>query len=216
MANAQTEQPAADHPQIYLITPPEFELSVFTPRLAACLDEVPVACLRLALSTSDEDRISRAADACREVAHARDVAIVIDSHVQMVERLGLDGVHLTDGSRSVRKTRKDLGADAIVGAFCGTSRHDGMSAGEAGSDYVSFGPVTASALGDGSQADRELFAWWSEMIEVPVVAEGLREVADIAPLADVVDFFGLGDVVWEAEDAAAQLRELATAAGIPG
>ena len=37
-------------------------------------------------------------------------------------------------------------SDAIVGAFCGTSRHDGMTAGEMGADYVSFGPVAAVSL----------------------------------------------------------------------
>ena len=177
-----------ERPQIYLLTPPEFELSTFPNRLAAVLDTHDVACLRLSLATQDEDRISRAADAVREVAHGRDIAVVIDTHVALVERLGLDGVHLTDGARSIRKVRKDLGADAIVGSFCGTSRHDGMSAGEAGADYVAFGPAGASNLGDGTQAETDLFGWWSEMIEVPVVAEGALTAERIAELAPVTDF----------------------------
>src|SRR4028118_212806 len=64
-------------------------------------------------------------------------------HALLVSRLGLDGVPLLDAARSVRKVRKDLGDDAIVGAFCHASRHDGMTAGELGADYVSFGPVGA-------------------------------------------------------------------------
>ena len=40
--------------------------------------------------------MARAADACREIAHARDVPLVIERHAGLVERLGLDGVHLTD------------------------------------------------------------------------------------------------------------------------
>ena len=135
-----------DTPQIYLITPSEIELSRFPDQLARCLDTLPVACLRLSMASQDEDHIARAADAVRDIAHARDVALVIDSHVLLVERLGLDGVHLTDGARSVRKTRKDLGADAIIGSFCNASRHDGMSAGEAGADYIAFGPVGTTPL----------------------------------------------------------------------
>ena len=119
-----------ERPQLYLLTPPEIELSRFPGQLAAVMDAHEIACLRLTLATRDEDRLSRAADAVREVAHARDVAVVIDTHVSLAERLGLDGVHLTDGARSVRKTRTALGADAIVGAFCHASRHDGMTAGE--------------------------------------------------------------------------------------
>ena len=200
-----------DQPQIYLLTPPEFELSSFPSRLAAVLDTHAIACVRLTLATRDEDRLSRAADALREVTHTRDVALVMDTHVALVERLGLDGVHLNDGARSVRKVRKLLGADAIVGAFCGASRHDGMTAAEAGADYVSFGPVGVSALGDGTLADLELFDWWSEMIEVPVVAEGELDAELVASLARVTDFLGIGEEIWRHEDAAAALAELMAA-----
>lgn len=197
-----------DRPQITLVTPPELELSSFPDLLHRTLDVAPVACLRLALSTRDEDRIARAADALREVAHARDIPLVIEGHVLLVGRLGLDGVHLTDGARSIRKVRKDLGPDAIVGSFCGASRHDGMTAGELGADYVSFGPVGATGLGDGRQAERDLFEWWSEMIEVPVIAEGALDEDLVRSLAPVTDFFAFGPEVWGADDAAARLRAL--------
>ncbi|WP_210529802.1 thiamine phosphate synthase [Rubellimicrobium arenae] len=202
---------ARDKPQITLVTPPELELSVFPDLLARCLDAVPVACLRLSLSTRDEDRIARVADALREVSHARDIPIVIENHVLMVGRLGLDGVHLLDAARSVRKIRKDLGDDAIVGAHCGTSRHDGMTAAELGADYVSFGPVGASPLGDGRIAERELFEWWSEMIEVPVIAEGELDEALVRSLAPVTDFFSFGAEVWSADDPVARFRALVSA-----
>lgn len=201
----------ADLPQIYLITPPDLELSSFPDRLGACLDAVEVACVRLTMASRDEDRIARAADALREVTHARDVALVIEAHVQLVERLGLDGVHLTDGARSLRAVRKQLGPDAIIGSFCGNSRHDGMTAGELGADYVSFGPVGTSALGDGRRAELELFQWWSEMIEVPVVAEGALTDDLIARLGPATDFFGIGDEIWSGPDPVAALRALAGA-----
>lgn len=202
----------AEQPQIYLVTPPVFDPEPFAKALASVLDAHPVACLRLALASRDEDRIGRAADACREVAHARDVAIVLDDHVALAERFGLDGVHLTDAARSVRDARKALGPDAIVGSYCGTSRHDGMNAGEAGADYVSFGPVSGS-LGDGTQADRELFAWWTEMIELPVVAEGGLSPDLITQLADVTDFFAIGEEIWDADDPASALGALIAAMG---
>lgn len=200
-----------EQPQIYLITPPEIELARFPAILDRVLRDHEIACVRLALSTHDETALCRAADTCREVAHGQDVAIVIDTHFVLAERLGLDGVHLTDGSRTVRKARKELGPDAIVGAFCGTSRHDGMSAGEAGADYISFGPAGVSALGDGSQAEAELFEWWSQMIEVPVVAEGALDAATISQLSSMTDFFGVGDEIWREDDPSAALGELIAA-----
>lgn len=197
-----------EQPQIYLVTPPEFEPDVFSDRLAAVLGSHAVACLRLSLATRDEDRIARAADACREVTHAHDVALVIDSHIMMVERLGLDGVHLPDGPRSVRAARKTLGDDAIVGAFCGTSRHAGISAGEAGADYVGFGPVGATTLGDGRRAERDLFTWWSEIVELPVVAEGAMDETAVASLAPVSDFLAFGEEIWREVDAGAALQRM--------
>lgn len=199
---------AQDHPQIYLISPSEFDLSTFPAQLAACLDSTEVACVRLALGSTDEGRISKAADAMREITHDRDVALVIDSHIQLVERLGLDGVHLNDGARSVRQVRKELGDEAIVGCYCGNSRHDGMTAGELGADYISFGPVGDTPLGDGRRAELALFEWWSEMIEVPVVAEGALDTDLIRKLAPHTDFFGIGDEIWAADNPAAALGDL--------
>ena len=197
-----------DQPNLYLVTPQSFELSTFLPRLSAVLDAEAIACLRLALVTDDEHTLAHAADACREIAHARDVPLVLTGPAALAERLGLDGVHLTDGARSVRATRKALGADAIVGAFCGTSRHDGMSAGEAGADYIAFGPLGRNPLSDAAPAEPELFAWWSEMIELPVVAEGALDVALVEAYAPVTDFFAIGTEIWREDDAVAALRAL--------
>ncbi|MEO9652852.1 MAG: thiamine phosphate synthase [Roseobacter sp.] len=200
-------------PQIYLITPSEFELSTFPDVLASVIDAHQVACVRLQMATRDEDKLSRAADALREVTHARDIALVLSDHSVLADRLGLDGVHLSDAARSVRDTRKLLGEEAIVGSFCGTSRHDGMSAGEAGADYVCFGPVAASALGDGSFAELDIFEFWSEVIEVPVVAEGGLDAARIAQLTPFTDFFAFGDEIWQAETPADRLGALIEAMG---
>ncbi|OCX66139.1 thiamine phosphate synthase [Thioclava sp. SK-1] len=202
-----------DRPQIYLLTPPSFDTEIFPSQLARVLDTHEIACIRLALASSDEDLIGRAADACREVAHARDVALVIERHVQLVERHGLDGVHLTDGARTVRHARKELGSDAIVGAHCGVSRHNGMTAGEAGADYVCFGPIGDSNLGSGDKIEDDLFQWWSEVIEVPIVAEGALTEALIAQYAPVTDWFAIGEEIWREEDPSAALDRLIKAMG---
>lgn len=196
-----------DAPQLYLIAPALITASELGPRLSAVLDAHPVACLRLP-GAGDETELGRIADIARDIAHARDVAVVIEDHVALAMRHGLDGVHLTGGARPVRHARKELGADAIVGAFCGGSRHEGMNAGEAGADYVSFGPCGSTALGLGEPADLEIFQWWSEMIEVPVVAEGALDAALVRRLWTIADFIAIGPEIWSAEDPAAALSAL--------
>ncbi len=67
----------SERPQIYLVTPAEFDEDAYPDRLARVLDGAEIACLRLAFATKDEDRLSRAADTLREICHARDVAVVV-------------------------------------------------------------------------------------------------------------------------------------------
>ncbi|PIE06433.1 MAG: thiamine phosphate synthase [Rhodobacterales bacterium] len=203
--------PDQDLPQLYLVTPPGFDAETFPDILARTLDATDIACVRLDLASRDEAAIGRAADALREICHARDIAIVIADHQLIASRHGLDGVHFSDGARHVRKARADLGPDAIVGADCAASRHEGLIAGENGADYVSFSPVGAPGLGDGTLAERDLFQWWSEMIEVPVVAEGGLTEALVRSLAPVTDFFAIGEEIWSTDDPAAALKALAAA-----
>ncbi|WP_022704066.1 thiamine phosphate synthase [Pseudorhodobacter ferrugineus] len=197
-----------ERPQIYLITPPVFDLAPFGEVLKSVLDAHDIACLRLSLAARDEEALARAADALREIAHARDVAIVVEDHVLLADRHGLDGVHLTDTRKNIRKLRTEMGADAIIGAYCGTTRHDGMNAAEAGADYISFGPIGTSTLGDGTSVDFELFEWWSAMIEVPVVAEGAVTIELVEKFGPVTDFFGIGSEIWATENASTALKNL--------
>lgn len=194
-------------PQLYLMTPAGAQASALGPLLTEVMDRFPVACLRIR-SGAEEDELGRLADLAREIAHARDVAVVIEDHIRLVQRHGLDGVHLTDGARGVRAARKELGADAIVGAYCGASRHDAMNAGEAGADYVSFGPVGETALGRGEQAPFELFQWWSDMIELPVVAEGALSRDLIQKFSTACDFVAVGSEIWGEDDPTAALASI--------
>ncbi|MBC9245741.1 thiamine phosphate synthase [Paracoccus sp. 11-3] len=196
-----------DAPQLYLMTPAGAQASTLAPLLSDVMDRFPVACLRIR-GGAEEDELGRLADLAREIAHQRDVAVVIDDHVRLAQRHGLDGVHLTDGTRGVREARKELGTDAIVGAFCAASRHDGMNAAEAGADYVSFGPVGDTALGRGEPAPLDLFQWWSEMIEVPIVAEGAVTRDLIQQLSPITDFIAIGPEIWTSDDPAATLKGL--------
>tara|TARA_R110002096_G_scaffold74746_4_gene176943 strand:+ start:6212 stop:6838 length:627 start_codon:yes stop_codon:yes gene_type:complete len=191
--------------QIYLITPTDAELSFYSTTLASVMDAHPLACVRLGLLSEDESTISRHADLMRETAHARDVSAVITTHFRMVDGLGLDGVHRVDAAKSLRDIRDELGEDAIIGTHCGTSRHAGMTAGEMTADYVAFGPVTQTALGDGAVAAFDDFEWWTQMVELPIIAEGNVTLEAATTLAPVTDFIALGSELWNSDDPAAML-----------
>lgn len=202
----------SDEAKIYLTTPEVFEPEVLAPRLDAALATRTVACVRLTLASTDEAAWRAAAEKLREVTEAHDVALVVNGHYRLVQPLGLDGVHLPDGRVPLRTVREELGAKRIVGAFAGTSRHNGMVLAEAGADYVSFGPVgDPGTLGDGTRAERELFEWWAQMIETPLVAEGALGREEAAALSGLADFIVPEPGIWDEPDIAEALRSYAEA-----
>lgn len=188
-------------PQLYLVSPRHFELDTFADALSAVIDARPVACLRLNLNSENAAENHHAADRLRAIAHARDVAVVVSDHSGLVAQHGLDGVHLTDGHSRLREIRKALGPDRIVGSYCTASRHTALTAGEIGADYVAFGPVSADGMNTSQElAQRDLFEWWSQMIEVPQVAEGVINRQTVEDLRPFVEFFALGGAIWNAPE----------------
>lgn len=103
---------------------------------------------------------------------------------------GFDGAHVPALS-ALESTLKALKPDAIVGAGGLSGRHDAMTAGESGADYVLFGPL-APAPGDFPRT-LDLVSWWAELFEVPCVgvASSLEEVEALA--AAGADFVALGE-----------------------
>ncbi|WP_339948669.1 thiamine phosphate synthase [uncultured Albimonas sp.] len=199
---------AEDAARLVLATPPRGELDAIAAALPAALATGLVATVRLDMPGASDPELRRAADRLREICHAADVALVIRDHVGLVGPLGLDGVQVSLPGASLKKVRAAIGPDAILGVDCGASRHDGMIAGEAGADYVLFGPVVPEpAAGPVEPAPLELFEWWAQMIEVPVVAEGGIDAAQAAILAPFADFAAPAASVWEG-DLVANLKDI--------
>ncbi len=183
--------------QLYLITPSRIADGSFAEQLGLLLDTVEVAAVRMTLESRDEDVISQSADQIRGACHSRDVPLLISEHYRLVRRLGLDGVHLM-GTKDIRDARSELGDNASIGAFCGVSRHAGMTAGEIGADYVGFGPASETTLGSGDFLHIEDISWWHEMIEIPSVVEGALTPEIAAKIAPFADFIALGPELWSA------------------
>lgn len=197
---------AAAPTQLYLLTPPLLDATPLKAPLAAALDATPIACVRLRLASDAREAALAAAEALRPICHARDVAIVLEGEWRVAREAGLDGVHLAHGGHEQEAAqdglRAALGDGAIIGVDCRASRHLGLIAAERGADYVAFGPLVEPGVADDA-ADRDLFAWWQEMIETPVVAEGCAAPEHAETLAGLADFIGVSERIWEHPEGAA-------------
>ncbi|MES2712277.1 MAG: thiamine phosphate synthase [Pseudomonadota bacterium] len=198
--------------RLYLITPPVLPPG-FADALAAALDGGDVACLQLRLKDATADEVKRAVDALMPVAHARDVAFLLNDDAALAMRLGCDGAHLGQGDGDHAAARKLL-EGRTLGITCHASRHLAMEAGEMGADYVAFGAFFPTATKETVHtADVELLAWWTEMFEIPSVAIGGITAANCAPLVRAgADFLAVIGAVWNHPDGpAAGVRALEAA-----
>jgi len=203
--------------QLYLITPPVLEPASFADRLARALDAGPVAALQLRLKDADDDSWKRAIDALRPVAQSRGVAFLLNDRADLVRASGSDGVHVGQTDMKARDARKLIGPDLTLGVTCHASRDLAMAAGEDGADYVAFGAFfpTQTKLAE-TQADIDLLAWWSELMELPCVAIGGITAGNCGPLVQAgADFLAVVGAVWNFEggEAAGVKAMLAAMAG---
>lgn len=154
--------------------------------LAALLDGSKAACvlIRRAGATPLPHEQTKVLVA---LAQERGVAALIEDDADLAAALGCDGVHLSN-PKSYKAARTRLGPEAIVGVGCDASRHEAMTAGEAGADYIAFGGL------DPAQAPNPaLIAWWQALMTLPCVALGARTAADITTLTEArADFVAVG------------------------
>ncbi len=185
--------------RLYLITPPKIDdLAGFAELLQQTLDGGDVASLQLRLKDLDDDGICRAVDALRPVVQRRGVAFLLNDRPDLAFETGCDGVHIGQLDAPYRAARAAVGADRIVGVTCHDSRHLAMEAAEAGADYVAFGaffPTTTKQAQ--SHAELDLLTWWSEIMQIPVVAIGGITVETAPPLIEAgADFLAVSAGVW--------------------
>ena len=157
-----------------------------------------MACVQLRLKDLDDDSICRAVDYLRPQAQRRGIAFLLNDRPDLAFETGCDGVHIGQTDMPYRQARATVGPDRIVGVTCHDSRHLAMEAAEAGADYVALGAFyTTSTKEAPTRAEPELLSWWSELMEVPVVAIGGITLDNAAPLiAAGADFLAVSSGVW--------------------
>jgi thiamine-phosphate pyrophosphorylase len=177
--------------QLFLISPPALAADRFAVELDAALSQDRVAGFLLRLD--DPGQAPVLAPSLQQVCRARGIAFLVDDDLPLALELGADGLHLSR-TTMMRAARGALGEDRIIGAACGTSRHQAMTAGEEGADYVGFGTL-------GRPVDEELIGllgWWSELFVLPCLAcaESGPEAASILARAGA-DFVAIREDVWQ-------------------
>jgi thiamine-phosphate pyrophosphorylase len=164
------------------------------------------------------------ARACRplvERAQAKGIAALIADDAELARALRADGVHLRweeDIIARYGEARDILGRRFVVGADAGRSRHDAMTLGEAGADYVAFGiPARVEDRAAARARRLDLIGWWGEIFEVPCVAFDVETAEEARALAEAgADFVALSvPTKLSADELARWSEELVRALTVP-
>jgi len=194
-------------PRLYLATPEVDDPSSLAAGLPGLLAAADVAAVLLRLKPTDQRSMISRVKALAPAIQDKGAALLLDGHVGLVARGGADGAHLT-GVEALKEALPTLKPDRIAGIGGLTTRHDSMTAAEAGADYVLFGEPDARGQRPSIAAITERVQWWAELFEPACVgfAASREEVFEFA--AAGADFVLVGDLIWnDARGAAAALLD---------
>jgi thiamine-phosphate pyrophosphorylase len=182
-------------PRLYLATPVVDDPKTLIASLPGLLAGADVAAVLVRLKTADQRGMISAIKALAPPIQNAGAALLLDGHVELVARSGADGAHLT-GIAAFEEALPSLKPDRIAGVGGLATRHDSMTAGELGADYVLFGEPDAREQRPSIEAIAERLGWWAELFEPPCVGFAASREEAYAFAAAGADFVLVGDFVW--------------------
>jgi len=181
--------------QIFLVLPADGDIGKCSTRLDEALAAASVAAMLIPRGQRSEGSYKALVKGLSARAQAAGVAVLIEGDPGLVRTLGVDGLHVEGGVSDVKAATSALKPDYIVGAGGIASRHDAMSKGELGADYIFFGPLA----GPRDPEQREMARWWAGIMEVPSVLSDPAATPESAT-AEGGEFIGLGESLWSAPE----------------
>jgi len=192
---SQPPEPQRPAPRLYLVAPPAADPARLADAIAEALGAADVAAVLLPIAGDDERALLNSVKALAASVQSAGAALLLDGRADLVARAGADGAHLT-GIDEFSAAVASLKPDRIAGCGGLATRHDAMSAAEAGADYVMFGEPDQRGHRPSFEAVLERVEWWAEVFEIPCVghAAKLDEIAGLVTAG--VDFIAVGDVIF--------------------
>lgn len=187
--------PPRPAPRLYLATPIIDDASLLAAALPGLLADADIAAVLLRQALTDQRTMIGRIKTLAPAVQLAGAALLLDGHAELVARGGADGAHL-HGVEALQEWLPNLKPDRIAGVGGLATRHDSMTAGEAGADYVLFGELDEGGHRPSVEAIAERLNWWAELFEPPCVgyASSNDDVFEFA--AAGADFVLVGDFIW--------------------
>jgi thiamine-phosphate pyrophosphorylase len=187
--------PPRPKPRLYLATPLVDDPGALAASLPDLLAAADIAAVLMRLQPSDPRSMISRVKALAPAIQNAGAALLLDGQVELVARAGADGAHLT-GLKALEEALPTLKPDRIAGVGGLVTRHDSMTAGELGTDYVLFGEPDAQGKRPSVDAITDRLEWWAELFEPPCVGYAATCEEAYAFARAGADFILVGDLIW--------------------
>lgn len=163
---------------------------------------------------TDEEMLPVAHEA-KNMCRAAGATFIIDDHVELVKKIGADGVHLGKKDMPISEARKILGPDFIIGGTANTFE-DVKSHYESGANYIGCGPFRFTTTKQGLSPILGLEGYTHILeqmkengINLPIVAIGGITAEDIPDIMKTgVTGIALSGTVLRAEEPVKEMQRL--------
>lgn len=171
--------------------------------------------VQLRMKDAPDEQVAQLGLQARELCDRYGAKLILDDRVELVAKMGADGVHLGKNDMPIAQAREILGPGKIIGGTANTFE-DIVAHWKAGADYIGCGPfrftTTKKNLSPilGLEGYRDIVARMKDAgITLPLVAIGGITAEDIPAILETgVDGIAVSGTVLRAEDPAAEMAKL--------
>ena len=171
--------------------------------------------IQLRMKDADDDEVERVALDLQPLCKQYNATFILDDRVQLVQKVGADGVHLGKKDMPVDEARKMLGSSFIIGGTANTME-DIRRLSQQGADYIGCGPfrftTTKKNLSPilGLEGYRTMMETMKkEEIQIPVVAIGGITLHDVNEIMQTgVSGIAISGAILTAENPEQAMREM--------
>ena len=170
---------------------------------------------QLRMKQASEADFLRIGKEVRKLCDRYGATFIIDDHVELVRKLGADGVHLGKKDMPIAEARRLLGNDVIIGGTANTFEDIEMHY-LASANYIGCGPFRFTTTKEGLAPTLGIEGYHSIMqkvrqagFDIPVVAIGGITAGDIPALMQTgISGIALSGAILRAEDPKEKIKRI--------